>query len=82
MIGRVRRRPDRQPCAVVVAGGTAYVVGVDPDELQLVALSAGLVHGWDRVRCRWEFRAADALPLAAALRAANRSVRLASGVAS
>lgn len=82
MIGRVRRRPDRQAVVVVVEGVSAYVLGVDPDELQVLALAAGLAHGWDSTRCRWTFRPEDALPLAAALRACGRSPRLASGAAS
>lgn len=77
MTDRVHRRPERQPVTVVLASATAYVEGIEPDELQLLALSAGLPHRWDSTRTRWEFAAADLLPIAAALRTAGRAVRLA-----
>lgn len=79
MTANVRRRPEREPVDVVVDGTTAHVVGVDVDTVQLVALSAGIVHEWDRVASRWTFRAVDALTVGAALRASGRTVRLASG---
>lgn len=77
MTAHARRRPERQPVTVRLAGATAFVEDVDPDELQVLALSAGLSHTWDSTRTRWEFAAADLLPIAAALRTAGRAVRLA-----
>lgn len=79
---RVRRRPSRKEATVVVTDVSAFVEGVDVDVVQLVALSAGLAHDWDRVASRWAFADSDALPLAAALRAANHTVCLASRAAS
>lgn len=76
--GQVRRRPDRESATVVVHGTVGYVEGVDPDVLQLVAMSAGIDLHW--LEARWAFAAADALPVAAALRACGRAVRLSSGV--
>lgn len=79
MTTRVRRRAEREPVVVVVADWAAYVEGADPDEVQLIALSAGLAHEWDQPASRWAFAASDALAVAAALRACGRRVRLASG---
>lgn len=63
----------------MVDGTTAYVVGVEHDVVQLIALSAGLAHTWDGIAARWCFAAGDVLPLAAALRSTGRTVRLATG---
>lgn len=78
MNARVRRRPEREPATVVLAGAVAFVTDVDVDTVQVLALSAGLSHTWDGVAARWTFRTEDALGLAAALRTAGRAVRLAS----
>lgn len=82
MTARVRRRPARKEATVVVTGVSAFVKGVDVDVVQLVLLATGIGHRWDGVQSRWRFDAEDALTLAAALRAANHTVRLASGAAS
>lgn len=77
MNARVRRRPERDPATVVLAGAVTFVEDVDHDTVQVLALSAGLSHTWDSVAGRWTFRTEDALRLAAALRTAGRTVRLA-----